>query len=180
MVPGWKNTLLAKPNTTLAGTMTSGSSGLPGTARITPAKHFLAPGALPQMALATEVRTFLRRSTDTPVSSATYIPPAIRNTSCALLRAPIGSAAILLALPVILTTLLLSTLVLLGRPRVASTPRSLAEKEVFKSLPKLSSKASLTDFLAPGPAARITVLVVCSFWPIFPRPSFAMAYAATS
>jgi hypothetical protein len=35
-------------------------------------------------------------------------------------------------------------------------------------------KAALTAFLASGPTARITVLVVWSFWPIFQRPSIAI------
>eukprot|EP00972_Heterocapsa_arctica_P053955 7947399-Heterocapsa_arctica.AAC.1 len=68
--------------------MTSGSSGLTDTAMITPAKHLLAPGALPQMALATEVRTFFRRSPDTPVNSAPYIPPAMRKKTSHQLRSP--------------------------------------------------------------------------------------------
>eukprot|EP00972_Heterocapsa_arctica_P045913 6775520-Heterocapsa_arctica.AAC.1 len=54
-----------------------------------PAKHRLAPGALPQMALATEVRTLFLRCPGTPVSSAPYIPAAINSplTSLAFLYA---------------------------------------------------------------------------------------------
>eukprot|EP00972_Heterocapsa_arctica_P055805 8231765-Heterocapsa_arctica.AAC.1 len=63
---------------------------------MTPARHLLAPGALPQTAHATDVLTFFLRCPGTPVSSGPYIPPAIRRppTSLALLYAPTGSAMI--------------------------------------------------------------------------------------
>eukprot|EP00972_Heterocapsa_arctica_P101042 14892528-Heterocapsa_arctica.AAC.1 len=54
-------------------------------------------------------------------------------TSLALLNAPTGSELIHVALPPILPTLSLRTFTLFGRPRVASTPRSLAGKETARS-----------------------------------------------
>eukprot|EP00972_Heterocapsa_arctica_P081961 12079589-Heterocapsa_arctica.AAC.1 len=79
----------------------SGSSGLPGVARMTPARHLLAPRGLPHTALATEVLTLFLRSPETPVSSAPYIPPAMSRppTSFALFGALTGSYMILLDLP---------------------------------------------------------------------------------
>eukprot|EP00972_Heterocapsa_arctica_P011059 1619657-Heterocapsa_arctica.AAC.1 len=44
---------------------------------------------------------------------------------------------------------------------------------------KASLKACLTVFLASGPAARMTVLVVWSFCPILSKPALAMTYALT-
>eukprot|EP00972_Heterocapsa_arctica_P107983 15904559-Heterocapsa_arctica.AAC.1 len=81
---------------------------------------------------------------------------------------------ILVALPAILLTLSLRTFTLFGRPRVASTPRSLAENETARSSAYAALKAALTAFLASGPTARITVLLVWSFWPILPRPPLAI------
>eukprot|EP00972_Heterocapsa_arctica_P005050 749151-Heterocapsa_arctica.AAC.1 len=54
-------------------------------------------------------------------------------TNLALLKDPNGSELILVALPPILPTLSLRTFTLFGSPRVASTPRSLAEKETARS-----------------------------------------------
>eukprot|EP00972_Heterocapsa_arctica_P029737 4379119-Heterocapsa_arctica.AAC.1 len=112
----------------------SGSSGLPGTARMTPATHLLAPGGFPQMDLATYV-TLFRRCPGTPVSSAPYTPPAIKRppTSFALLWAPTGRDMILTDVPPILRTLSLRTFTLLGPPSVASTPKSRAEKEMSRT-----------------------------------------------
>eukprot|EP00972_Heterocapsa_arctica_P049996 7352947-Heterocapsa_arctica.AAC.1 len=62
---------------TSAGTTTSGSNGLPGTARMTPARHLLALCALPEIACATAVLTLFLRYPGAFVSSAPYIPPAI-------------------------------------------------------------------------------------------------------
>eukprot|EP00972_Heterocapsa_arctica_P014255 2097907-Heterocapsa_arctica.AAC.1 len=78
-----------------------------------PARHFLELCALPEIALATAVRAFFLR-----------YPGAF---------APTGNELILVALPPILLTLSLRTLTLFGPPRVASTPRSLAEKETERS-----------------------------------------------
>eukprot|EP00972_Heterocapsa_arctica_P059186 8728351-Heterocapsa_arctica.AAC.1 len=154
----------------------SGSSGLPGVARMTPARHLRALGGLPRTALATDVLTLFLRSPETPVSSAPYIPPAMSRTptSFALFGAPTRSDMILLDLPSILRTISLRTLVLLGAPSVASTPRSRAENDTFRSSPRLSWNAAFTALLAPGPMARMTEVVVCSFCPIFPRPSLVM------
>eukprot|EP00972_Heterocapsa_arctica_P010720 1572548-Heterocapsa_arctica.AAC.1 len=56
-------------------------------------------------------------------------------TSLALFGTPTGKAIILLDLPPILSTLLRRAFVLLGPPNVASTPRSHAEKETWRSSP---------------------------------------------
>eukprot|EP00972_Heterocapsa_arctica_P079371 11698392-Heterocapsa_arctica.AAC.1 len=63
---------------------------------------------------------------------------------------------ILVALPAILLTLSLRTFTLLGPPRVASTPRSLAEKDTARPSAYAALNAALTAFLASGPTARIT------------------------
>eukprot|EP00972_Heterocapsa_arctica_P113784 16439091-Heterocapsa_arctica.AAC.1 len=63
---------------------------------------------------------------------------------------------ILEALPAILLTLSRRTFTLFGPPRVASTPRSLAEKETSRFSSYSALKASFTAFLAPGPTARMT------------------------
>eukprot|EP00972_Heterocapsa_arctica_P013495 1987496-Heterocapsa_arctica.AAC.1 len=95
------------------------------------------------------------------------MPPAMSRppTSLDLLYAPTGKL-ILVALPPILLTLSLRTLTLFGPPRVASTPRSLAEKDADRSSAYEALKADFTAFFASGPTARITVLVAWSFWPI--------------
>eukprot|EP00972_Heterocapsa_arctica_P110690 16298050-Heterocapsa_arctica.AAC.1 len=97
-----------------------------------PAKHLLAPGALPQMALATEVLTLFLRCPGTPVSSAPCIPTAIESppTSLAILYAPTARDMILMDLLAILRTLSPCIFTLLGPPSIASTPRSRAEKEM--------------------------------------------------
>eukprot|EP00972_Heterocapsa_arctica_P040009 5893372-Heterocapsa_arctica.AAC.1 len=78
---------LAHPWTTLEGATTSGSSGLPGIARIVPARHLLELTDFPEMARATAVLTFFLRCPGTPVSSDPYMPPAMSRppTSFALL-----------------------------------------------------------------------------------------------
>eukprot|EP00972_Heterocapsa_arctica_P010108 1483786-Heterocapsa_arctica.AAC.1 len=85
----------------LAGTTMSGSSGLPGIAKMTPAKHLLAPGAFPHMARAADVLIRFLMSPETPVNSAPYIPPAMSRppTNLALFGAPTGSAIAILDLP---------------------------------------------------------------------------------
>eukprot|EP00972_Heterocapsa_arctica_P116340 16452377-Heterocapsa_arctica.AAC.2 len=93
-------------------------------------------------------------------------------TSFALLNAPTGIELILVALPPILLTLSLRTFTRFGPPKVASTPRSLAEKETARSSSYVALNAALTAFLASGPTARMMVLVVWRFWPIFPQPLF--------
>eukprot|EP00972_Heterocapsa_arctica_P038597 5688150-Heterocapsa_arctica.AAC.1 len=60
----------------------------------------------------------------------------------------------------ILRTLSLSTLTLLGAPSVASTPRSRAKKEMSGTSSYANLKACFAVFLASGPTARMTVLVV--------------------
>eukprot|EP00972_Heterocapsa_arctica_P089011 13127299-Heterocapsa_arctica.AAC.1 len=95
-------------------------------------------------------------------------------TSLALLKAPTGSELILVALPPMLPTLSLRTLTLIGPPSVASTPRSLAEKETDSSSAYAALKADFTVFFASGPTASMTILVVWSFWPICPNPSLAI------
>ena len=169
---GVKNIRFAHPWMTSAGTTTSGSSGRPGTARIMPARHLLELNVFPDMARATAVLTFFVRYPGAFVNSAPYIPPAMSKppTSLALLKAPTGNELILVALPPILPTLSLRTFTLFGPPRVASTPRSLAENETAKSSANAVLNAALTAFLASGPTARMTVLVVWSFWPICPQP----------
>eukprot|EP00972_Heterocapsa_arctica_P067845 10016847-Heterocapsa_arctica.AAC.1 len=74
----------------------------------------------------------------------------------------------------IFRTLSLSTLALIGPPRVASTPRSLAEKMISGTSSEAILKACLTVFLASGPTARMTVLVVWSFCPICYNPYLAI------
>eukprot|EP00972_Heterocapsa_arctica_P036489 5370336-Heterocapsa_arctica.AAC.1 len=60
----------AQPWTTSAGTTTSGSSGLPGTAMMIPARHLLEFSAFPDTARATAVLTLFLRYPGAFVSSA--------------------------------------------------------------------------------------------------------------
>ena len=100
-----------------------------------PARHLLELIALPEIARATAVLTFFLRCPGAPVSSEPYMPPAIKRppTSFARLNAPTGIELIRVARSPILLTLALSTLTLFGPPSDASTPRSLAEKEIARS-----------------------------------------------
>eukprot|EP00972_Heterocapsa_arctica_P063409 9357031-Heterocapsa_arctica.AAC.1 len=69
-----------------------------------PARHLLEFNAFPEMARATAVLAFFLRYPGAFVSSAPYIPPAMRRppSNLALLKAPTSSELILVALPPIL------------------------------------------------------------------------------